>query len=67
MVPLVDLAKRDIKLNRQWRALRAAAGAWKTEDHPELAGGAAKWIREIRQESVEQYAKVQRHKLIRSE
>jgi len=48
---LVELAKREIKLNRRRRALRAATGAWKAEDHPELAGGAAKWIREIRQES----------------
>jgi hypothetical protein len=59
---LVELAKREIKLNRQRRALRAATGAWKAEDHPELAGGAAKWIREIRQESVKRYEKVERHR-----
>ena len=41
---LVDLAKREIKLNRQRQALRAAKGAWKAEDHPELAGGAARWV-----------------------
>jgi hypothetical protein len=56
---LVELAKREIKLNRQRRALRATTGAWKAEDHPELAEGAAKWIREIRQESVKRYEKVQ--------
>jgi hypothetical protein len=59
---LVDLARREIKLNRQKEALRAAKGAWKAEDHPELADGAAKWIREIRQESVKRYEKIERHR-----
>jgi len=49
---LVDLAKREIKLNRQRTALRAARGAWKAEDHPELSEGSAKWVHEIRQQSV---------------
>jgi hypothetical protein len=49
---LVELARREIKLNRQRQALRAATGAWKAEDHPELAAGTAQWVREIRQESV---------------
>ena len=34
---LADLAKREIKLNRQRNVLRAAKGAWIQEDHPELA------------------------------
>ncbi len=59
---LVELAKREIKLNRQREALRAAAGAWKAEDHPELAGGAASWVRGIRQESVKRFEKIQRHR-----
>jgi hypothetical protein len=58
----MELAKRDIKLNRQWRALLAATGAWEAEDHPEPAEGAAKWIHEIRQEPVKWHAKVQRHR-----
>ena len=33
---LVDLARREIKLNRQREALRAAKGAWKAEDLPNL-------------------------------
>jgi hypothetical protein len=57
----VELAEREIKLDRQRRALRAATGSWKSEDHSELAEGAAKWIREIRQGSVMRYEKVQRH------
>jgi hypothetical protein len=59
---LVELAKREIKLNRQREALRAATGAWKTEDHPELAEGAAGWVRQIRQESIKRSEKIQRHR-----
>ena len=59
---LVELARREIKLNRQREALRAATGAWKTEDHPELAAGAAGWVRQIRQESVKRSEKIQRHR-----
>jgi hypothetical protein len=59
---LVDLAKREIKLNRQRNALRAAKGAWKPEDHPELAQGAAQWVRDIRQESVKCFEKIDHHR-----
>jgi hypothetical protein len=59
---LVDLAKRESKLNRQRDALRAAKGAWTQEDHPELAQGAAQWIRDIRQESVKRFDKIEHHR-----
>jgi hypothetical protein len=59
---LVELARREIKLNRQRQALRSATGAWKAEDHPELAAGAAGWVRQIRQESVKRFQKIQRHR-----
>jgi hypothetical protein len=62
---LVELAEREIKLNRQRQALRAATGAWKAEDHPELAGGAASWVHEIRQESVKRFEKIQRHREVK--
>lgn len=57
---LIDLAKREIKLNRQRSALRAAKGAWKPEDHPELEHGAAQWVHNIRQESVKRFEKMTR-------
>jgi hypothetical protein len=57
---LVELAKREIKLNKQRQALRAAKGAWKPEDHPELRDGAAKWVHDLRQKSVERFEKIQR-------
>ncbi len=59
---LIDLAKREIKLNRQRNALREARGAWKTEDHPELANGAANWIREIRQESKKRFERIEQRR-----
>jgi hypothetical protein len=59
---LVELAKREIKLNRRRQALLAAKGAWKAEDHPELAAGAASWVRGIRQESVERFEKLQQRR-----
>jgi hypothetical protein len=35
-------------IRRQREALRDTAGAWKDEDHPELANGAAEWVRQLR-------------------
>jgi hypothetical protein len=37
---LTELARREITLRRQREVLRETAGAWKAEDHPELAEGA---------------------------
>ena len=58
---MVDSAKREIKLNRQRNALRAAKGAWTQQDHPELAQGAAQWVRDIRQASAKRLDKIERH------
>ena len=38
---LAELAQREIKLRHQCEVLQETAGAWKTEDHPELAQGGA--------------------------
>lgn len=46
---LVELANREVKLYRQRQALRAVAGTWKSEDHPELAQGAAAYVRQLRE------------------
>jgi hypothetical protein len=59
---LVELAWREVKLLRQRQALRDATGAWNPEDHPELAGGAAPWVRAIRQGSIERFEKIQQHR-----
>ena len=45
---LAELARDEVQRRQQREAIRAAAGAWKDEDHPELAQGAYAWVREIR-------------------
>lgn len=36
---------------RQIEALKAARGAWKDQDHPELKQGSVKWVQKLRQET----------------
>jgi hypothetical protein len=59
---LTELAQREIKLRRQRQALREAAGAWKSEDHPELAGGVDAWIREIRSLDSRRFEELERRR-----
>ena len=59
---LVELAKRELKLRRQRDALRACAGAWKSEDHPELAQGSAAWVRQIRSEGADRDRQIEEHR-----
>jgi hypothetical protein len=56
---LVELAKRDVKLHRQREALREAKGAWKPEDHPELAQGAADWVNKIRALDAQRFEEIE--------
>ena len=39
-----EAAEKELMRLRQLKALKAAAGAWKDKDHPELKQGAAKWV-----------------------
>ena len=41
---------REIRRNRQLEAIRASAGSWKQEDHPELVEGGAAYVDQIRSE-----------------
>jgi Arc/MetJ-type ribon-helix-helix transcriptional regulator len=50
---LTEAARREVRRLQQLRALENACGAWKDEDHPELAGGAAAWVEKMRQEDEE--------------
>ena len=45
---ITELAQREMKLRRQREVLRETVGAWKAEHHPELAQGAAAWVRQMR-------------------
>jgi hypothetical protein len=55
---LTELAQREIKIRRQ----REAAGAWKSEDHPELAQGAAAWVRQIRALDNQRFEELERRR-----
>ena len=59
---LTHLAQREIKLRRQREVLLEAAGAWKTEDHPELAEGAAAWVRQMRSLDSRRFEELERHR-----
>jgi len=59
---LTELAQREIKIRRQREALREAAGAWKSEDHPELVSGAAAWIRQIRALDDQRFEELERRR-----
>jgi Arc/MetJ-type ribon-helix-helix transcriptional regulator len=55
---ITQAAERELMRLRQIAALKAAAGAWKDRDHPELKQGSAKWVRKLRQESEQRFKKV---------
>ncbi len=48
---LVQAATYELKRQRQLAALKAATGAWKLIDHPELKAGALAYQRKLRAES----------------
>ncbi len=45
---LVAAASHELKRLSQMKALRRAAGSWKSKDHPDLKAGAAEWVRTLR-------------------
>jgi Arc/MetJ-type ribon-helix-helix transcriptional regulator len=55
---LTEAAEKELMRRRQIEALKAAAGAWKDKDHPELRQGSAGWVRKLRQESERRFQKV---------
>jgi hypothetical protein len=59
---LTDVARDEIQRRQQRIALRAASGAWKDEDHPELKDGAAAWVRQMRSESETRFRGNEQHR-----
>jgi hypothetical protein len=59
---LAELARREIKRRRMLEILKSGKPVWKDEDHPELRGGAAKWVRKIRAESEARFERIQQHR-----
>jgi hypothetical protein len=47
---LREAAENEVMRRRQVTALKAAAGAWKDSDHPELGQGSDQWVRGMREE-----------------
>jgi hypothetical protein len=48
---LTQAAEKELRRLQQIRALENVAGGWKDKDHPELKGGAARWVKELRKEN----------------
>ena len=59
---LAEVARDEIQRRHQRNALRAAKGAWKDADHPELKDGATAWVSQMRAESDARFREIeQRH------
>jgi hypothetical protein len=48
---ITEAAEKELVRRRQIAALKAAAGLWKDQNHPELKAGATQWVRKLRRES----------------
>ena len=48
---LVETAREAVRRKKLLRFLENTDAAWKDTDHPELAKGAAAWVRGLRQEN----------------
>jgi len=55
---LAQAAERELLRLRQIKALKAASGAWKDKDHPDLKDGAAAWVKKIRRENERRSSKL---------
>ena len=55
---LTEAAEEKLMRYRQIAAIKAAAGAWKDKDHPELKQGAAKWVDKMRRQDERRFKKV---------
>ena len=58
---IAEAARDEIQRRQQRNALRAAEGAWKGEDHPELKDGAAAWVGQMRAESGKRFEEIEQH------
>ena len=48
---LVETAREEVRRRKLLRFLEKDSPAWREGEHPELAKGAAKWVRKLRQEN----------------
>jgi Arc/MetJ-type ribon-helix-helix transcriptional regulator len=55
---LTEAAWKEVRRLRMLNALEEASGAWKDDDHPELKGGAARYVEKIRKEDEKRFERV---------
>src|SRR5882724_6672353 len=48
---LLETARQEVQRRKLLRFLESEQPAWRAENHPELQGGAAPWVRQLRQQS----------------
>jgi hypothetical protein len=48
---LLETARQEVQRRKLLRFLESEHPAWRAEDHPELAAGAAAWVRQLREQS----------------
>jgi|HubBroStandDraft_6_1064221.scaffolds.fasta_scaffold05749_4 hypothetical protein len=48
---LLETARQEVQRRKLLRFLESEQPAWRAEDHPELAGGAAAWVGQLRKHS----------------
>src|SRR5947208_14053386 len=58
---LVDTARNEARRQRLLQFLQNKEAVWKDEDHPELAEGAAAWVRRSRAEDEASRSRKRRH------
>jgi len=58
----IQILWTDIQRSRQREALQSTRGAWKQENHPELAQGGAAYVEQIRSEPDERFEDAMRHR-----
>jgi hypothetical protein len=56
---LLETARQEVQRRKLLGLLESKHPAWKAEDHPELAAGAATWVRKLRQQSEKREARYQ--------
>jgi metal-responsive CopG/Arc/MetJ family transcriptional regulator len=57
---LVETARNEVRRQKLLQFLESKNPAWKDTNHPELAGGAAAWVRKLRTENDSRRAKAQK-------
>lgn len=55
---LIEASWKEVRRLRMLNALEGASGAWTDKDHPELKGGATKYIEKIRKEDEKRFERV---------